>query len=84
MQPRGTYRYSSRMSLDLHLERGFVLGRADLSLALDAFNALGAATVSEIQTSVNGNLDPEAFSAYGQTRQRVPPRTFRLGASVRF
>ena len=84
VQPRGTYRYPSRMSLDLHLERGFVLGRADVSVAVDAFNALGAATISEIQTSVNGNLDPEAFSAYGQTRQRVPPRTIRLGAALRF
>ena len=84
VQPRGTYRYPSRMSLDLHVERGFSLGRADVSLAVDAFNALGAATISEIQTSVNGNLDPEAYSAYGQTRQRVPPRTFRLGAAIRF
>lgn len=84
VQPRGTYNYPGRASLDLHLERGFAIGRAELSLMLDAFNALGANTISEIQTSVNGNLDPEAYSAYGQTRQRVPPRTLRIGAGVRF
>jgi hypothetical protein len=84
VQPRGTYRYPARTSVDIHLERAFALGRAEVSLALDAFNALGASTISEIQTSVNGNLDPLAFSAYQQTLNRVPPRTFRLGASVRF
>jgi len=84
VQPRGSYRYPSRTSLDLHLERGFGFGSTEVSLALDAFNALGANTISEIQTSVNGNLDPDAFSLYGQTRQRVPPRTLRIGAGVRF
>jgi hypothetical protein len=84
VQPRGTYRYPARTSLDLHLERGFSVGRTDVRLALDAFNALGAATISEIQISVNGNLDPEAYSGYGQTRQRVPPRTLRVGAAVWF
>ncbi|HEV8196863.1 MAG TPA: hypothetical protein VGP87_09510, partial [Gemmatimonadales bacterium] len=84
VQPRGTYHYPARTSLDFHLERAFQVGRAELSLALDAFNALGASTVSEIQTSVNGNFDPQDFSAYRQTLQRVPPRTFRLGAGVRF
>lgn len=84
VQPRGTYNYPGRTSVDLHLERGFSVGKTELSVALDAFNALGASSISEIQTSVNGNLDPEAYSAYGRTRQRVPPRTLRIGAGVRF
>ncbi len=84
VQPRGTYNYPGRTSVDFHLERGFPIGKTELSFALDAFNALGSSTISEIQTSVNGNLDPEAYSAYGQTRQRVPPRTIRIGAGVRF
>lgn len=84
VQPRGTYNYPGRASVDFHLERGFPIGRTELSFQLDAFNGLGASTISEIQTSINGNLDPEAFSAYGQTRQRVPPRTLRVGAAVRF
>jgi hypothetical protein len=85
VQPRGSYRYPSRTSLDLHLERWFALGRrGELSLAFDAFNALGASTVTEIQTSVNGSLDLDFPSQYGETRQRVPPRTFRLGVGVRW
>ena len=84
IQPRGTFRYPPRTSLDLHLERAFRLGRAELSLAMDAFNALGASTISEVQTSVNGNLDLQDFSAYRQTLNRVPPRTFRFGVGIRF
>lgn len=84
VQPRGTYHYPSRLSLDFHLERLFAVGRAELAVAIDAFNALGSASITEIQTSVNGNLDPEQFSSYGTTLQRVPPRTLRLGAALRF
>lgn len=84
VEPRGTFRYSARTLLDIHLERSFEVGRTVVTFGLDAFNALGASAVSEIQTSVNGNLDPEAYSAYGQTLQRVPPRTLRVGAAVRF
>lgn len=82
--PRGSYRYPARTSLDVHIERAFTLGRGELIASLDAFNTLGASTVSEIQTSVNGNLDPEAYSAYGAVRNRVAPRTVRVGAAVRF
>ena len=84
VQPRGSYRYPSRTSLDFHLERWFTLGRAQGSLSIDAFNAFGAATVTEIQTSVNGSLDLDFPSQYGETRQRVPPRTFRLGIGLRW
>jgi carboxypeptidase family protein len=84
VQPRGTYRYPPRASLDVHLERAFSLGRAEASVALDAFNALGASTITGIQTSVNGSLDPDNFSAYNQTTARVPPRTLRIAAGVRF
>lgn len=58
IQPRGTFRYPARTWLDLHLERTVRLGRAELSLAMDAFNALGVSTISEVQPSVNGTLDP--------------------------
>ncbi|HEX7025038.1 MAG TPA: hypothetical protein VF187_09510, partial [Gemmatimonadales bacterium] len=84
VQPRGTYRYPGRASLDLHLERSFDVGRMELRAILDAFNTLGAGTVTGIQTSINGNLDPEDFSAYGQTLQRVPPRTLRIGVAVKY
>lgn len=84
VQPRGTYRYPARTSLDFHLERWFPLGRAQASVALDAFNALGASAVTEVQTSVNGSFDPDFRSSYGETRNRVPPRTVRVGAAIRF
>jgi carboxypeptidase family protein/TonB-dependent receptor-like protein len=82
VEPRGTLRYPGRTSLDLHLERGFPLGRAQLNVMLDAFNALGAATITEVQTSVNGSLDPDFASAYGGTRNRMAPRTLRVGVGV--
>lgn len=84
VQPRGSYRYPGRTSLDFHLERGFPIEGVEASVALDAFNALGAAAITEVQTSVNGSLDPDFSSAYGETRNRVPPRTFRLGVALRW
>ncbi len=84
VQPRGSYRYPSRNSLDLHLDHDFRFGRTAMQVALDAFNALGASTVTEVQTSVNGSLDRDFPSEYGEIRQRIPPRTFRLGVVLRW
>ena len=84
VEPRGTFRYPSRTSLDFHLERWFALGRAQASVALDAFNALGGSAITEVQTSVNGSLDPDFPTAFGETRQRVAPRTFRMGVALRW
>ena len=83
LQPRGSYRYQSRASLDLHLERSFPRGRTEVVLTLDGFNVLGDRSVTEIQTAVN---TAAGFfgSDYGRVRSRVPPRTLRLGAGVRF
>ena len=83
IQPRGTYRYESRASLDLHLERSFPRGRAEVLLVGDGFNVLGAASVTGIQTEVNA-VAGFLGSDYGRVRSRVPPRTLRLGAGVRF
>jgi len=83
IQPRGSYRYQSRASLDLHLERSFPRGRSEVVLVVDGFNVLGDRSVTGIQTVVNtvaGFFD----SDYGRVRSRVPPRTLRLGAGVRF
>jgi hypothetical protein len=83
IQPRGTYRYESRASLDLHLERSFPQGRAEIVLVVDWFNVLGDRSVTSIQTEVNAVA---GFSGtdYGRVRSRVPPRTLRLRAGVRF
>jgi hypothetical protein len=52
-------------------------------LALDGFNVLGDQSVTAIQIEVNS---PAGFFGddYGRVRARVPPRTLRLGAGVKF
>jgi len=52
-------------------------------LVVDGFNVLGDGSVTGIQTEVNA-LAGFAGSDYGRVRSRVPPRTLRLGAGVRF
>jgi Carboxypeptidase regulatory-like domain len=83
IQPRGAYRYESRASLDLHVERSFPGGRTELVLTLDGFNVLGDRSVTEIQTAVNA-AGGFFGSDYGRVRSRVPPRTLRLGLGVMF
>lgn len=83
IQPRGSYRYEGRASLDLHLERSFPRGRTELLLIVDGFNVLGDQSVTGIQTEVNA-IAGFMGSDYGRVRSRVPPRTLRLGAGVRF
>ena len=83
VQPRGAYRYEVRTSLDLHLERSFPSGRTEVVLSLDGFNVLGDRSITEIQIAVNAAA---GFfeSDYGRVRSRVPPRTLRVGAGVKF
>jgi hypothetical protein len=83
VQPRGSYRYEARASLDLHLERSFPRGRTEIVLVVDGFNVLGDASVTATETGVNAITGP-AGNDYGRVRSRVPPRTLRLGAGVRF
>ena len=52
-------------------------------LAIDGFNVLGDRSVTEIQTAVNAAAGFFG-SDYGRVRSRVPPRTIRLGAGVKF
>jgi hypothetical protein len=83
VEPRGKYRFEQRASLDLHVERGFRHAGTELVLALDGFNVLGDRSVVAIETAANA---PAGLfgSDYGRVRGRVPPRTLRLGAGVRF
>ncbi len=82
--PRGSFRYPAQTRMDLHLERAFRMGRSETIVGLDGFNVLGAGTVSEIQTSVSAEVGFGGASTYGQIRRRVPPRTLRLSATMRF
>lgn len=83
IQPRGSYRYQSRATLDLHLERSILQRGTEMVLGLDCFNILGDRSVVAIETHVNR---PAGFfdSDYGRVRGRVPPRTVRLTLSARF
>lgn len=83
IQPRGSYRYESRASLDLHLERSFSRGGSEIVLMADGFNVLGDHSVTSIQTAVNAVAGFYGFD-YGRVRSRVAPRTLRVGAGVRF
>jgi len=83
IQPRGSYRYEGRASLDLHLERSFLSGPSEIVLMLDGFNVLSDGSVTGIQTEVNSVAGFMGFD-YGRVRSRVPPRTLRFGASFRF
>jgi hypothetical protein len=90
VEERGRNRYASHTSLDLRLEREVALRNGTWSLTLDVFNLLNAATMTRAQMEVNRGLyeapfrpaDPNAL--YMAARERVPPRTVRLGSSVRF
>ena len=83
VQPRGAYTYPARMTIDLRLERGFRVGRSELLVTVDGFNLLGAAAVTEVQTSYNGETDPFASGRLGAVRNRLAPRTVRIGTMLR-
>jgi Carboxypeptidase regulatory-like domain len=92
LQPRGTLSMPFRSLVDLHLERGLTRGGMEWLVSVDAFNVLGADTPVRYNTLVNGaiapgspiggGVDPEL--EYAAVRERVRPRSLRLGAAVRF
>lgn len=88
---RGSQGYPERVQMDLHLERGVSLGAAEWLLELDAVNVLGRHTPTAWNTAVNEGQnyrqDVDLFGLetgyYQAVRQRVPPRTVRLGVTVK-
>ncbi|MBB4635408.1 TonB-dependent receptor [Longimicrobium terrae] len=92
VETRGAEAYPERVQLDLHLERGVRMGPAEWVLELDGINVLGQDTPIAWNTSVNQGLnyrgDTDQFGLesgfYRAVRDRVPPRSLRLGATVRF
>jgi hypothetical protein len=95
---RGKLRYPPRATVDMRLEREFAIGDARWALGLDAFNIFNDDTVVEHNTSVNRGKnfydflgpppgtfrpsDPNEF--YQAVRERLDPRSLRLGVTVRF
>jgi hypothetical protein len=84
LEPRGSRTYPIRVTLDLHLERGFLLGRAEWVVSLDGFNVLGNRAITEVNVAIDSHSDPNATGDFASVRARVPPRTIRLGTAARF
>ena len=84
LEERGNRTYPDRVTLDLHLERAFLLGRAEWVLSLDGFNVLGNRAITEANVAIDSQSDPNATGAFASPRSRVAPRTLRLGSGVRF
>ncbi len=84
VESRGAYTYPARLTVDLRLERAVRLGRRDLLVTVDAFNLFGAAAITEVQTSYNGETDPFASGRLGAVRNRLAPRIIRIGSTLAF
>jgi hypothetical protein len=84
LEPRGQRTYPFRMTLDVHLERPFSLSRAECIVSVDAFNVLGNRAITEANLAIDSQSDPNATGEFASVKARVPPRTIRLGATVRF
>jgi hypothetical protein len=79
VEPRGSRHYASRDVVDLHLEwrspkRAVVM--------FDLFNALGSDALTSVNAVVGNQIDADPTSYFMATRQRVSPRTLRLGVRV--
>ena len=84
LEDRGSRTYPDRVTLDLHVERAFHLGRAEWVVALDGFNVLGNRAITEANVAIDSQSDPNATGVFASARARVPPRTIRVGSAVRF
>ncbi|MGQ0713729.1 MAG: carboxypeptidase regulatory-like domain-containing protein [Gemmatimonadaceae bacterium] len=84
LEPRGSRTYPDRVTLDLHLERGFLLRRAEWVVSLDGFNVLGNRAITEATVAIDSQSDPNATGAFASPRARVAPRTIRVGTGIRF
>jgi Carboxypeptidase regulatory-like domain len=95
--PRGLQQHEPRAQFDLHLERTFGAGSRSWTVSLDLFNLIDSGSITEVNRSVNrgqnyypGTQQFEGFRViepgefYRAVRQRVPPRTLRLGTRIAF
>ena len=80
-EPRGTERLNPVKLLDLGLQKSFRFrgGRNRIKLSADGFNLFNINTIQAFSTN---NLSQPA--TYNSPRTIVPPRVFRIGASVNF
>ena len=80
VESRGARHYASRSTLDLHVERVLPLRLARHALlTVDVFNALGSRAVVRAKTEIDDQAGSDPSSELGASRQRVAPRSIRLG-----
>jgi hypothetical protein len=92
VETRGKQSYPNRATIDLHLERATRIAAMDWMFTVDGFNLLGRTTPTRVNTAVNEGLnytpflpsgtEPENF--YRAVRERVRPRSIRIGGAVKF
>lgn len=84
LEARGSRQYDYSHQLDLHVERAFGGPARRLVVSVDAINALGAGTVTSINTAVDAQSNPDALTRFGATRGRLAPRALRLGVGLQW
>jgi hypothetical protein len=84
VEQRGLYRQRTRALLDVHLERPFQVGAAEVALAVDVFNVFSDRAPIRRNTRLDSYGDPSVSSSYGAVRAREAPRTLRIGTIVNF
>ena len=79
-QPRDSFRYKPTRLLDIGLQKAFRFrgGKNRVKLMLDGFNMFN---VNTIQGYASNNMSVDAFSSPDEI---IPPRVFRIGASIQF
>ncbi len=83
VETRGSRRYASRSLLDVHLEREVPLRfAAKVSISADVFNVLGSRALLRVKTEVDDQALGDPSSVLGAPRQRVAPRSLRLGVRI--
>ena len=84
LEERGSRDLPDRTVIDLHLDRGFRIGKLELVLGLDVFNVLDEDAPDRVKTTVNGQDPEDPSSLFGAPRRRTSPRTGRISATIRW
>ena len=84
LEPRGSRELDESTLIDLHLDRLFDLGFADLIVGFDVFNLLNDDAVDEVQTEVGFQSLDDPTTLFGAPRGRVSARTSRLYVSLKW
>jgi hypothetical protein len=75
-EARGARQYASRDILDAHVEWR---ARDRIWLTVDAFNVLGSSAITSVNETVADQNTRDPASLFGAVRERVAPRSVRIG-----